>query len=79
MTTETSIPMVFPAGTSSETKKGKGAVSVQCSEQEESTLQKFPRVFWSHLQPSWYFSSSTVEGRGSKLMNTEKSLFSLTN
>lgn len=45
MTTETSIPMVFPAGTSSETKKGKGAVSVQCSEQEESTLAEISKGF----------------------------------
>lgn len=45
MTTETSILMVFPAGTSSETKKGKGAVSAQCSEQEESTLAEVSKSF----------------------------------
>lgn len=45
MTTETSIPMVFPAGTSSETKKGKIAVSVQCNEQEESMLAETAKAF----------------------------------
>lgn len=44
MMTETSVLMVFPAGTSSETKKGKRAVSAQCRNQEESASSETAKV-----------------------------------
>lgn len=67
--TGTSVLMVFLAGTSSETKKGKRAVSVQCSEQEESALPELPRWLGAHLKHSLYFNSRTLEDRRTNAQN----------
>ena len=55
MTTETSVLMVFPAGTSSETTRGKRAVSVWCSEQEGSMLSETATVFSVTFKTSLVF------------------------
>lgn len=44
MMTGTSVLMVFPAGTSSETKKRKRAISAQCRDHEESMSTETAKV-----------------------------------
>lgn len=49
MMTETSILMVFPAGTSSETKKGKRAISAQCRDHEEKYVNRNCQRGFGHI------------------------------